>query len=117
MSSTVFRRAPIFVLGVLAIVALQAMGGWWLDSGPRVLRASVALFALGALVGFWRSDGTWVRACALWAGAIAGSAVVLAWTGPGNLWPVVLAFAAAVSAAAIFSGAVFGLGANKLRRS
>ena len=39
------------------------------------------------------------------------------WTGPGNLWPIVLAFAAAISAAAVFSGAVFGLGANKLRRS
>ena len=117
MSFTAFRSAPIFVLGILAIVALQAMGGWWLDSGPRVLRAFVALFALGAFVGLWRSDGTWVRACALWAGAIAGSTGVLFWTGPGNIWPIVLAFAAAISAAAVFGGSVIALGVNKLRRS
>ena len=117
MSFSVFRKAPIFVLGVLAIVALQTMSGWWLDSGQRVLRACVVLFALGVFTGLWRSEGTWVRACALWAGAIAGSTGVLLWTGPGTIWPIVLAFAAAISAAAVFAGTVFGLGVNKLRRS
>lgn len=117
MSFTVFHRAFIFVAGVLAIVTLQAMGGWWLDSGPRVLRASVVLFALGVVVGLWRSKGAWVRACALWAGAIAGSTGILFWTGPGNLWPIVLVFAAAISGAAVFGGTVLGLGVNKLRRS
>jgi hypothetical protein len=117
MSFTALRKAPVFVLGVLAIIALQAMGGWWLDSGQRVLRACAVLFAFGVFMGVWRSEGTWVRACALWAGAIAGSTGVLFWTGPGNLWPLVLAFAAAISAAAVFAGTVFGLGVNKLRRS
>lgn len=117
MPFSVFHRAPIFVLGVLAILTLQAMGGWWLDSGPRVLRACLVLFALGVFVGLWRSEGTWVRACALWAGAIAGSTGVLLWTGPGNLWPIVLVFSAAISAAAVFAGTVLGLGVNKLRRS
>ena len=117
MSFNDFRNAPIFVLGVLAIVALQAMSGWWLDSGGRVLRASLVLFALGVFVGLWRSEGAWVRACALWAGAIAGSTAVLLWTGPGNLWPIVLVFAAAMSAAAVFGGTVFGLGVDRLRRS
>jgi len=117
MSFNGFRNAPLFVLGVLTIVALQAMGGWWLDSGQRVLRACVVLFALGVVIGLWRSQGAWVRACVLWAGAIAGSTGVLLWTGPGNLWPIVLAFAAAISAAAVFGGTVFGLGVDRLRRS
>lgn len=117
MSFNVFRRAPIFVLGVLAIVTLQALSGWWLDSGPRVLRACVVLFALAVAIGLWRSEGAWVRACALWAGAIAGSIGVLFWIGPGNLWPIVLVLAAAITAAAIFGGTVCGLGVDRLRRS
>jgi len=115
--SSVFRKASSFVLGILAIVALQTIGGWWLDSGPRVLRASVVLFALGVVVGLWRSEGTWVRACALWAGAIAGSTGILLWIGPGTLWPIVLAVASAITAAAIFAGTIFALGLNRLRRS
>ena len=117
MSLSAFHRASLFVVGVLAIVTLQAMGGWWLDSGPRVLRACLVLFALGVVVGLSRSREPWGRACALWAGAIAGSTGVLVWTGPGNLWPIVLAFAAAIIAAAISAGTVLGLGVNKLRRS
>jgi hypothetical protein len=117
MSFTVFRKTPIFVVGVLAIVALQATSGWWLDSGQQVLRACIVLFALGVVIGLWRSEEAWIRACALWAGAIAGSTGVLLWTGPGNLWPIVLTFAATISAAAVFGGTVLGLGVDRLRRS
>ena len=117
MSFTVFRKAPIFVLGVLVIVALQTMDGWWLDSGQRVLRGCIVLFASGGFIGLWRSEEAWDRACALWAGAICGSTSVLLWTGPGSIWPIVLAFAAAISAAAVFAGTAFGLGVNRRRRS
>jgi hypothetical protein len=117
MFYSVFRRAPVFALGVLAVVALQATGGWWLDSGQLVLRACAVLFTLGVFMGLWRSEGTWIRACALWAGAIAGSTGVLLWTGPGNIWPIVLAFAAVLSAAAVFTGAVLGVGMKKIRHS
>jgi uncharacterized membrane protein len=55
MSFTVFRKTPIFVVGVLAIVALQATSGWWLDSGQQVLRVCIVLFALGVVIGLWRS--------------------------------------------------------------
>ena len=118
MFFTVFRKALIFILGLLAIVLLQTIGGWWLNSGQQVLRAAIVLFLLGVGVGLWRSEGPWVvRACALWAGAIAGSTGMLFWTGPGNIWPIVLAFAAVISGGAVFGGAALGVGVNKIRRS
>ena len=62
LPSSVKLRSSL--LGVLAIVALQAMGGWWLDSGQRVLRACVVLFALGVFdwsVAIGRSLGSRLR--------------------------------------------------------
>jgi hypothetical protein len=117
MSFSVFRKAPVFVLGVLAIIALQTIGGWWLDSGQRVLRACVIFFAIGLVVGLWRSQEAWNRAAALWAGAIAGSTGVLFRIGPGNLWPIVLVFAAAISGGAVFAGTALGLALKRRARS
>jgi hypothetical protein len=117
MSFSVFRNVALFVLGVVTIVVLQALGGWWLDSGLGVAQAFAVWFGLGIVAGLWRSKGTWVRACALWAGAIAGSTAVLFWTGPGNIWPIALIFAAAITTAAIFGGTAIGVGIDRLRRS
>ena len=102
------ERAALFVLGFAVVAALQAVGGWWLNSGRGVLRTVLALVALGVFVALWRSGRPWVRAWALWAGATSGSTVVLFWRGPGTIWPIVLAVAATITAAAVFGGAFLG---------
>jgi hypothetical protein len=117
MSFSGFHSVMAFGLGFLAVLAHHAAAGWWLNSGPGVVRATVILSALGAGSGIWRPNGTWHRACALWAGAAAASAAVLFSIGPGNLWPVVLAIAAGISFAAVFAGAAVGFAIGKRRNS
>jgi hypothetical protein len=109
------EKAAWFALGFSVVAALQAVGGWWLNSGTGVLRTVLALAALGVFVALWRSGRPWVRASALWAGAISGTTVVLFWIGPGTIWPIVLAAAAAISAGAVFGGAFLGSAAVKFR--
>jgi len=106
--ASVVENAPWFVVGFAAVATLQAVGGWWLNSGMAVLRTVLVLGALGTVVALWSSGKPWARAWALWAGAISGSTVVLFWTGPGTIWPIVLTVAAGLSAAAVFGGAVLG---------
>jgi hypothetical protein len=93
-----------FAAGCAAALILQAAYGWWLNSGTGVLRTTLVLFTLGFLIALWRSGSPWARAIALWSGALAGMIGVLFRTGPGNIWPIVLAFAASMSAAAVFGG-------------
>ena len=81
-----------------------------------MLRTVLVLVALGVFAALWRSGRPWVRACALWAGATSGSTVVLFWIGPGTIWPIVLAFATAVTAAAVFGGAFLGSVLTGFRR-
>ena len=114
-SATLVEKAAAFVLGFLAAVSLQTANGWWLNSGKEVLRTSLVLFALGVFVAVWRTGRPWVRACALWAGAISGMTFALFRTGPGNIWPIVLAVAGVMSAGAVFGGALLGFALNKLR--
>lgn len=114
-STTFVEKAAIFVLGLLVAVSLQIVNGWWLNSGEEVLRTILVLFALGLLVASWRSGRPWVRACALWAGAISGMTVALFWIGPGTIWPIVLVAASVMSAGAVFGGALLGFAVNKLR--
>jgi len=109
------EKAVWFVLGFAAVAASYVMGGWWLNSGAGVLRTVLALLALGVFAALWRLGSPWTRACALWAGAISGSAVILFSIGPGTIWPIVLAFAAAITAGAVFGGAVVGWAATRLR--
>lgn len=109
------EKTALFVVGFAVVAALQAAGGWWLNSGTGVLRTVLVLLALGVFAALWRSGRPWVRACALWAGAISGMAVVLFWIGPGTIWPIVLAAAAAITAGAVFGGAGLGFVLNKRR--
>jgi hypothetical protein len=104
----VAEKAALFILGFGAVAMLQAVGGWWLNSGAGVLRAVVVFVVLGVCATRWRSGAPWVRACALWTGAVSGSTTVLFWIGPGNIWPIVLVFAAGITAAAVFGGAFLG---------
>jgi hypothetical protein len=101
-------KAALFVMGFAVVAAMQAAGGWWLNSGTGVLRTVLVLLALGVFAALWRSGSRWVRACALWAGAVSGTAVVLFWVGPGSIWPIVLVFAAAITAGAVIAGTLLG---------
>jgi hypothetical protein len=110
------EQAALFVAGFAVVPALQAVGGWWLNSGTGVLRTVLVLLALGVFAALWRSGSPWVRACALWAGAISGTAVVLFLTGPGTIWPIVLASAAAITAGAVAGGTLLGSAVARLWR-
>ena len=105
-----------FVLGFAAVATSYVVGGWWLNSGTGVLRTVLGLLALGVFAALWRSGSPWIRACALWAGAISGSAAILFSIGPGTIWPIVLAFAAAITAGAVFGGAFVGFAATRFKR-
>ena len=110
------EKAAWFVLGFAVVAMLHAVGGWWLNSGTGVLRTVLVLLPLGVFAALWRSGGPWVRASALWAGAISGTTVVLFSIGPGTIWPIVLMFAAALTAAAVFAGTALGFVLIKRRR-
>jgi hypothetical protein len=110
------EKAVWFVLGFAAVATSYVVGGWWLNSGTGVLRTVLVLLALGLFAALWRSGTPWVRACALWAGAISGTTVLLFSIGPGTIWPIVLASAAAITAGAVFVGAFVGYAATRFRR-
>jgi hypothetical protein len=103
-------------VGCLAAVLLHAAYGWWLNSGSNVVRTLVVLAVLGWLAALWRPAVPWRQAGTLWAGALAGMAAILFWIGPGTIWPIVLATAALLSAAAVFSGTWIGLAVGRRRR-
>jgi len=111
----VVERAALSAVGLAVIAAMQVMGGWWLNSGTGVLRTVLVLLALGAVAALRRPDNAWGRASALWAGAVSGTTVILFSTGPGTIWPIVLAFAAAITAGAVFGGTFVGLVVARFR--
>ena len=84
---------------------------WFLNSGKAVAFTAICLLAVGAVVGASAASGrqeSVVHGCCVAAGALAAMAVVLFLTGPGNLFPIVLMFAAAVAAASSIAGALAG---------
>lgn len=105
-----------FFAGVVASLAVNVAGGWWLDSGRGVGVMLATLFFLGIAVGAvynrwgpqprgaFRSGG-WRAATWLSVGAFFSSAAFLFHIGPGNIFPIVLFFTAALTAAAVFAGA------------
>jgi hypothetical protein len=99
-----FATATSFVLGCSAAIVLQTMYGWWLNSGTGVVRTTLVLFTLGFLVALWRSGSPRARLVALWLGTFLGMTGVLFRTGPGNIWPIVLAVAATMTAGAVLAG-------------
>src|SRR5438477_420426 len=110
------EKAAWFVLGFAVVATMQAVGGWWLNSGAGVLRTVLLLLVLGVFAALRRRGSPWVRGCALWAGAISGTTVVLFWIGPGTIWPIALAFAASITAGAVFGGAFVGFAATRSRQ-
>jgi hypothetical protein len=109
------EKAVWFLLGVVAIGSVHAASGWWLNSGAGVLRTVLVLLAFGAFAAFQQAGNRWVRASSLWAGATCCTTALLFWTGPGTIWPIVLAIGTGITAAAVFGGALLGATAARLR--
>ena len=97
-----------------AVVQPFTPAGWWLDSGRGVAIVTTVLAVLAAAIA--SRSMTWplrrgdvATVLAFWAGANLGMAGVLFSVGPGNLFPIVLAIGAAISAAAVAGGSAIGL--------
>jgi len=89
--------ALALLAGVITAVVSQMVTGWWLDSGRGV---AFMMALLGALsMGFVWLDRK--APLALWIGMMNATTVILFMTGPGTIFPIVMAFAAALSAFAI----------------
>jgi hypothetical protein len=108
------ERFMAFVSGMLAIVVLQMAYGWWLNSGRGVLRTALVLLLWSMTAALGQRSHRWDRALAIWLGAVSGSLGVLFWIGPGSIWPIVLATAAALSGAAVAAGTLLGASARAL---
>lgn len=96
------------VAGAASAVVSQLLTGWWLDSGRGVALMMAMLCVLSiALVWFDRR-----APLALWVGMINATIVILFMIGPGNLFPIVLVFAAVLSVLAIVPGWLLWLAAR-----
>ena len=117
----------VFVFGALVAAGAQPFTptGWWLNSSDGVtivmlvlaVAAATATFATPAMSTASRSYSPIELAIPLWGGAMAGFGGVLFATGPGNLFPIVLAISGGLAAAAVVAGAVGGLAVRWLIRS
>lgn len=97
------RLAIAVAAGVSAAIASQAVTGWWLNSG-RGVAVMVGMLAALSLVLVWLDRHAPI---ALWVGVVNGTTYVLFFVdpeGPGNIFPIVMAFGAGLSAAAIAPG-------------
>jgi hypothetical protein len=107
----------ILVLGLIGgIVAAGVQPltptGWWLNSSRGVAITSIALALTAVAVGFWKrfhsSRNPIATPAALWLGANVGAAIVLFGSGPGTLFPIVLAIGAGIAAIAVAAGSLVG---------
>jgi len=108
------RRTLVLVLVggiVAAVVQPLTPTGWWLNSGGGVAVTSTVLALAGLVLGLQRRvSGNQIVAtgAALWFGANIGFAVVLFRSGPGTLFPIVLAIGAGIAAIAVGVGSLVG---------
>jgi len=113
------------LIGAIVGAGVQPLtpAGWWLDSSRGVAIAAGVFTLLAAVAGArflrWPLRPADVKlVAAMWAGVNAGMAIVLFTVGPGNLFPIVLAVGAVVSAGAVAAGTAAGiLTARVLRRN
>ena len=96
------------VTGAVTAASLQAYTGWWLNSGSGVACTVAVLFLLALCVGLSSPRSLWVRASALWAGAMTGLVASLCWIGPGTIWPLVLMVSSVFTACAVLAGISVG---------
>jgi hypothetical protein len=96
------RFLALSALGAVAAAGAQwfVPTGWWLNTGHGAALTSLVLALLAIAIAVPaagpRSTGSLQRPVALWAGANIGLAVVLFRVGPGNIFPIVLAFGAGI---------------------
>jgi hypothetical protein len=97
-----------FLIGALCAAYMQSWTGWWLNSGTGVAFTTAALFLLAAFVASWNAGSLWIRAIALWVGAMTGLTASLVWMGPGTIWPIVLIVSGLITACAVMAGSGVG---------
>jgi hypothetical protein len=102
------RHAIAFLIGLGATLAVHTMTGWWLNSGGGVASMLLVLGTVSALVARLSGGPIGGPAISLWCGGFVGMVATLVWTGPGTIWPIVIAVAGAFSAAAVAVGALAG---------
>ena len=104
--------AVALVAGVISAFVSQTLTDWWLDSRRGVALMMAMLCALSvALVWFDRR-----APLAVWVGMINATIVILFVIGPGTNFPIVMAFAAGLSALAIVPAWVLWIVARQARR-
>ena len=98
------------LIGFLIAISMHAKNGWWLDGGDRVREMLIVLAIAALIVGFWWTPmPVYRRSVQLWAGFMVGTTVTLFVIGPGNIFPIVLGFAALLSAVAVLVGSIAGM--------
>jgi uncharacterized membrane protein YdfJ with MMPL/SSD domain len=111
------------LLGAVAAAGAQwfVPTGWWLNTGQGVALTSLVLALLAVVIAVPAaqplSSASLRRPVALWAGANIGLALVLFRAGPGNIFPIVLAFGAGISALAVGAGSALGMLSRRALRS
>jgi hypothetical protein len=89
---------------------------WFLNSGRAVLFTAVWLFAAAAVEGAVAATGrrdAIARAASLAVGAVAAMMAVLFWSGPGTIFPIALAFGAAIAGGSALAGSLIGWGVRR----
>ena len=86
---------------------------WFLNSGRAVVFTVALLVVAGAIVSAadWRESI--VRGANAAAGALAAMIIILAVVGPGNLFPIVIAFGAVIAVTSTGAGALAGWGMHR----
>src|SRR5262245_6865133 len=98
-------RIICVVVGAAAIAGIQALDGWWLNSTRGVVSTVLILMVASFLIAVFRRSGAPTGgAVALWIGAMAASTAILFRVGPGTIFPITLAIAAALTATAVVLG-------------
>jgi hypothetical protein len=86
---------------------------WFLNSGRAVAFTAALLVVAGAIVSAADRRESIVRGANAAAGALAAMIVILAVVGPGNLFPIVIAFGAVIAIASTAAGALAGWGVHR----
>jgi hypothetical protein len=81
---------------------------WFLNSGRAVAFTAALLVLAGAIVSAADRRESIIRGAHAAAGALAAMIIILAVAGPGTLFPIVIAFGAAIAIASTEAGALAG---------
>ena len=115
------KPIAISAIGAAAFAAVQVIwslghvfggwrGAWVMKSGSGIALCFASFVVVSAVVCAFRgkTKGLWNCAVSIAIGAIVAMAIALFVVGPGNLWPLVIAFDGAIIGAAVGVGAIIG---------